>query len=162
MTQIDETWYVRPPGAKDRTSAGGVVVRRGEDGRVLVALAREKGLDSLVLPKGGVERGEALEEAARREIAEEAGFTDLTLLTDLGTRERLDYNKRRWITTHFFLFATGQSSGKPTDPEHEYESVWVPLDGDLSGLFWPEQRALLAEARETIIAHLTQYERSQP
>ena len=51
---IDESWYERPPGVPDRTSAGGVVARI-EDGQIYVALVGEVGLTDRVLPKGGVE-----------------------------------------------------------------------------------------------------------
>jgi 8-oxo-dGTP pyrophosphatase MutT (NUDIX family) len=148
---IDESWYVRPPeGVTDRTSAGGVVARRGDDGRVLVALSRLGGGGDCFLPKGGVEEGETLEQAARREIAEEVGITDLTLLAPLGSRSRLNWNRKRWITTHYFLFRTGQAEGRPTDDAHDYRLVWAPLD-DLPPIYWPEQRRLVEESRETIL-----------
>lgn len=147
---IEGSWYVRPAeGVTDRTSAGGVVVRRGRDGRVYVALSWIKGGDCF-LPKGGVEKGETVEQAARREIAEEAGITDLTLLTPLGTRSRLNWNRKRWITTHYFLFRTAQEEGRPTDPAHDYRLVWAPLD-DLPAIYWPEQHQLIEGAREAIL-----------
>jgi ADP-ribose pyrophosphatase YjhB (NUDIX family) len=149
---IDDSWYMRPSGTRDRTSAGGVVVRKDGSGRVLVALTGEPGFEGYVLPKGGVEQGEALLDAARREIAEEAGFTELTLLAEIGTRERLSYDRRRWITTHYFLFRTEQSDPQPTDPRHAYLVRWFDLDAPLPPMIWPEQRALLETERERIHA----------
>lgn len=143
---IDESWYVRPAsGVKDRTSAGGVVLRRDETGRVWFAVAREGSLR--ILPKGGVKRRESLLEGARREIQEEAGFTDLTLLASLGSRERLDYGRTRWITTHYFLFLTEETAPRPTDGRHAYVAEWFPLNGELPEMFWPEQAALLETER---------------
>ena len=81
---IDESWYTRPPGVSDRTSAGGVVARI-EDGQIYVALVGELGLTERVLPKGGVEPGESLEETARREIEEEAGLSSLELISKTGS-----------------------------------------------------------------------------
>jgi 8-oxo-dGTP pyrophosphatase MutT (NUDIX family) len=98
-----------------------VVRRLPQDGAVLVALSRLGAGGDCFLPKGGVEKGETLEQAARREIAEEAGLTDLTLLAPLGTRSRLNWNRKRWITTHYFLFCTDQEEGRPTDPRQEYQ-----------------------------------------
>jgi len=105
---IDESWYVRPEGIKDRISAGGIIARRDDSGQVFLALTRGEGAvgSAYILPKGGIDPGESVEEAARREIAEEAGFSRLTLLETLGTRERLSYDRRRWITTHYFVFET--------------------------------------------------------
>lgn len=145
---IDESWYARPDGTRDRTSAGGVVARR-EAGRLLIALVREAAYPDYVLPKGGVKKGEDREQAARREIAEEAGLTDLTLLGDLGTRTRLSFSRKRWITTHYFLFTTGQRDGTPTDRKRRYVTGWFPLD-NLPPFLWPEQKELIEKNRSRI------------
>ena len=63
MSFVDATWYQRPPNVPDRTSAGDVVARLADDGRVMVALTREPEWPQFILPKGGVEKGENLEEA---------------------------------------------------------------------------------------------------
>lgn len=146
--QIDETWYQRPDNPRERTSAGGVVARL-EDNQVVVALVREEAMPLYVLPKGGVEAGEALEETARREIAEEAGLTDLQLLMKLGARERYSYNKTHWLITHYFLFHTSQVSGVPTDTEHHYGVWWFSLDS-LPPMLWPEQKELLETHKSQI------------
>jgi len=146
---IDESWYIRPPGVSERTSAGGVVVR-AEGGRVFVALTRERDFSDYILPKGQVAEGETPEQAARREIEEEAGLTGLALLEELGVRERLNFRKRFWTRTCYFLFATDQLAGKPTDGHHEYVLEWFPID-ELPSLFWPEQRELIETNRDRII-----------
>ncbi len=151
---IDESWYKRPPGVSDRTSAGGIVARI-EDGRIYVALVGELGLTERVLPKGGVEPGESLEEAARREIEEEAGLSSLELIEELGVRERLSYDKVCWITTYYFLFVTEQVEGIPTDVEHHYELAWHPI-GALPAIFWPEQRELIETNRDEIVGLIKQ------
>src|SRR4028119_1880987 len=118
---INDSWYTRPKaGVRDRTSAGGVICRL-ENNEIFVALTTELGLRAFILPKGGVKKGETLEQAAAREIEEEAGITDLHLLASLGTRARLDFEKTKWITTHYFLYVTEQIRGVPTDPHHAYE-----------------------------------------
>ena len=156
---IDESWYKRPPGVSDRTSAGGIVARI-EDRQIYVALVGELGLTELglterVLPKGGVEPGESLEEAARREIEEEAGLSSLELIEELGTRERLSYDKVCWVTTYYFLFVTAQVEGIPTDIEHHYELAWHPIEA-LPAIFWPEQRELIETNRDKIVGLIKQ------
>jgi 8-oxo-dGTP pyrophosphatase MutT (NUDIX family) len=147
-TMIDETWYKRPPNVPEHVAAGGIVARVEKD-RVYIALAGERGLRQYVLPKGHVEDGESLEQAARREIEEEAGFSQLTLIAPLGVKERLDFSKRSWKRTHYFLFATEQVDGFPTDDKHHYQVKWFPLE-EVPDLFWPEQTQLIRENRRLI------------
>lgn len=150
MPEIDASWYVRPAGVRDHTSAGGVVVRV-EAGRVLVALARDEEAPTHVLPKGTLEAGESIEAAARREIEEEAGFTRLVKLADLGACERCTLGKDVWLTAHYFLYRTDEISPQPTDPAHPLPADWFPLES-LPPMFWPEQRALIEENRGRIRA----------
>jgi 8-oxo-dGTP pyrophosphatase MutT (NUDIX family) len=133
---IDSRWYQRPPGMRERIAAGGVVVRPTA-ARPLVALTRPRGVSDFLLPKGGVDKEEDLEQAARREIAEEAGIVRLKCLQSLGTRSRLSFNKSRWTTTHYFLFQTDQVGPGPTQGDR-YAPAWFPIDA-LPAMLWPEK-----------------------
>ena len=146
---IDDRWYVRPPGIPAHEAAGGIVVRL-EDAGVQVLLVREGAHSAFVLPKGHVEAGENLEEAARREIAEEAGVRDLKLLADLGVRERLDFERTSWKRTHYFLFLASFDTDRPAHSA----AAWFPLDAP-PAMFWPEQRVLLEQQRARIQTLLT-------
>ena len=153
---IDGSWYRRPEGFRERVAAGGVVARV-EDGKVLVALIGEGEWTSAVLPKGGVDEGEDLETAARREIEEEAGFTELHLLQKLGVGQRQNYEKEYWSVTHYFLFATTQIDVKPTDVQaHSHSPDWFDLD-NLPAMLWPEQRALLQTRRAAMVEAVSKY-----
>ena len=99
MSHIDASWYSRPADISERVASGGVVVRR-ENGRILVALTREMDMEEYVLPKGGVEPGESLPAAARREILEETGISDLTLIRKLEVVERLTFDRSVWSVIH--------------------------------------------------------------
>src|SRR5215212_8603322 len=110
---------------KHTKSAGGVVVNRR--GQVLVVSQHST---SWSLPKGRVEEGEDLLTAARREIYEEAGITQLELLKDLGsyTRYRLSAagseSRSELKTIHLFLFKTDEDELKPVDPGNP-QAIWV-------------------------------------
>ncbi len=145
---MDESWYNKPPGVKDSLTAGGVVVRV-EGGQVWVALVQEGEQMDYILPKGGLEPGEDLQSAARREIEEEAGLSSLELVASLGVQERLNYKRTAWKITHYFLFTTRQEEGHPTDTSHGYRCRWFPIDS-LPSMFWPEQKRLIEDNRQRI------------
>jgi ADP-ribose pyrophosphatase YjhB (NUDIX family) len=113
----------------ETTSAGGVVVnKRGE-----ILVVNQKGV-SWSLPKGHIESGEDALTAARREIAEESGISQLEYVKDLGNYSRYRISKdgrssdeTEIKTIHLFLFKTNQENLKPIDPENP-EALWVAKD----------------------------------
>ena len=147
----DDSYYIKPRRVQTRLGAGGVVARLEPDAdNPMIALIRNRPDQAYVLPKGGVDPGESLEDAARREIEEEAGFTRLYCLGELGAAERLNNKRTRWQTTHYFLFLTDQKSACPT--EHAgWEVTWFPI-GSLPEMYWREQKKLIEDNRQHIIA----------
>lgn len=109
-----------------RISAGGIVL--GDGGTI--ALVRNQASTLWFFPKGGVEDGETDEIAARREIEEEAGLTNLEHIADLGMYERPPIHKDgtykdEIMSIHMFLFAAPQ--GAIVTPSMEIvEARWVP------------------------------------
>lgn len=64
--------------------AGGIVL--GDHGTIALVMSRASG--TWLFPKGRIEVGETDEEAARREVTEETGITELEYIDDLGTLNR--------------------------------------------------------------------------
>lgn len=161
VIRIDESWYARPSHVdRERVSAGGVVVRL-DRGNLLVLLVREiesggRMLDGYVLPKGGVQDGESLEEGAMREVEEETGIRELTLLGKLAMNEHLDALREVWAYNHYFLFLTQQKSGTILDDKHHFDPGWFPIESP-PPMCWPDERRLLEERRtecyDLVIAH---------
>ena len=149
MATASDDYYVKPAKIKSRTGAGGVIARRDPaTGQVLIALIRSPGDSSFVLPKGGVDDGETIEQAARREIEEEAGFTKLKNLGELGVAQRLNGRRTAWQTTHYLLFTTDQTTATPTD-HRDWEVAWFGLD-KLPRMYWREQKQLIEDNRRKI------------
>lgn len=142
--KIDNSWYIKPTGKNfpHKINGGGVVVRKSGS-EILIALIRDRNFNDYNLPKGGVEKGEDVAKAAAREVSEEAGLNNLIFICELGTEERLTFEKDKWATTHYFLFTTNQVKGEQNLQEDEdFEVGWFNIN-NLPNLFWPEQKKLI-------------------
>lgn len=95
----------------------------------LVLLVNQRGT-SWSFPKGHIDKGEDPLTAARREIHEESGVTDLKLIKDLGSYERYKSgleggdDTSEFKTIHLFLFSTDHEKLQPLDPCNP-EARWV-------------------------------------
>ncbi len=106
-------------------SAGGIVLNK----KGLVLIVNQNG-DSWSLPKGHIDKGESPIQAARREIYEESGISDIKLLKKLGAYKRYKIGKNgkedqsELKKIHMFLFTTTEEKLKPIDPLNP-EARWV-------------------------------------
>lgn len=105
-------------------SAGGVVFRRGEQGVEVVLCGRaHEGL--WALPKGTPERGESVEQTARREVSEETGL-GVEIVGVLGTIAyefaRPAQGVRFEKTVHHFLMRPNGTGGVDQH-DREYDRV---------------------------------------
>jgi 8-oxo-dGTP pyrophosphatase MutT (NUDIX family) len=128
------------------TSAGGLVVDTETGRAAVIGRLDRRGRLLWSLPKGHVEQGETVEQAAVREVAEETGI-DSTVVAALGN---IDY----WFVTedrrvhktvhHFLLRAVG---GELSDADVEVTEVaWVPLADLPARLAYADERRLVQRA----------------
>jgi 8-oxo-dGTP pyrophosphatase MutT (NUDIX family) len=128
------------------TSAGGLVVDTETGQAAVIGRLDRRGRLLWSLPKGHVEDGETMEQAAIREVAEETGI-DSAVVAALGS---IDYwfvaeDRRVHKTVHHFLLrAVG---GELSDADVEVTEVaWVPLADLPARLAYADERRLVQRA----------------
>ena len=131
------------------TSAGAIILR--DIGGVLkIALAQHRrSTKTWALPKGHVEPGESLEQAALREIHEDAGLTNIQLIKYLGSFPRRSVKSNGDTvekTVHFYL-AYALDTDAPEQPlEEGFTDVgWFSPEEALERLPIETDRAFLKE-----------------
>ncbi len=94
--------------AKREFSSGGIVIRR--DGDLFSVLLIKDSYGHWTWPKGHIEKGESAKDAAIREIEEETGIDDATILSKIGNTNY--YYKRDdlliYKTVHLYLCETNK------------------------------------------------------
>lgn len=135
---------------KTTESAGGVVLN--VEGKVLVV--NQHG-SSWSLPKGHLDPGEDALTAARREIYEESGISEVVLIRELGWYERFRIgqnggeDRSEFKKIYMFLFKTSQDKLAPVDP-HNPQAVWVDRAKVAGLLTHPKDRAFFESVVENI------------
>jgi 8-oxo-dGTP pyrophosphatase MutT (NUDIX family) len=129
---------------KRERSAGGVVLRPGAAGEEIVVVTPRAGV--LALPKGHPEPGETLEQAALREVREEAGIVAEAIeqLGEVGYWYTLAGERVRKAVTFFLC---GYRSGSVADHDDEVlEAAWIPLAEASDRLSYRGEREMAAKA----------------
>jgi 8-oxo-dGTP pyrophosphatase MutT (NUDIX family) len=136
--------------ARQEVSAGGVVYRV-DDGRPLFLLIRDS-YDNWGFPKGHLERDEAPETAALREVREETGLEDVE---SRGTIESIDWYFRfrgRLIhkICHFYLMETASDTTSPQQAEGITACQWVTYEDASRMISYANARQVLKRAHEMV------------
>jgi 8-oxo-dGTP pyrophosphatase MutT (NUDIX family) len=100
----------------------------------------------LGLPKGHPEKGESAEQAALREVREEAGVWG-EIVDTLGEVEYLYERRGRSITKRVRFFLIEYQGGDPADHDHEIEEArWMPISEAAQALTFGGEREMVARA----------------
>jgi 8-oxo-dGTP pyrophosphatase MutT (NUDIX family) len=135
----------------DETSAGGLVVNTETRLAAVIGRLDRRGRLLWSLPKGHIENGETVEQAAVREVAEETGI-DSAVMAALGS---IDYwfvaeGRRVHKTVHHFLLRA--LGGELSDADVEVTEVaWVPLADLPERLAYADERRLVRRAAEMLV-----------
>jgi 8-oxo-dGTP pyrophosphatase MutT (NUDIX family) len=148
---------------KRAVSAGGLVVQDRADGRWVLLIARRSatGLLQWTLPKGGLEEGESLQEAAVREVREETGI-HARITGELGV---IDY----WFVwrpdavryhkyVHYYVMDPLAGHLHERDDEAEHVS-WLPIGHALDRMSHPNERELVAGLRRGSLSEVSRARR---
>ena len=129
------------------------MLRQGPQGpEAIVATQRDRlsGASTLRLPKGRVEPGERLDEAARREVREEVGVEARVLRPLLELHyEYVDAPRGARVEkiVHFFLMEHVGGDPHPADDEMR-EVSWCALDEAATRLSFETERGVVRRALE--------------
>jgi mutator protein MutT len=138
------------PRAQLEVSAGGVVVRAGETIVIVPTRRDANGNRVLALPKGHVDPGETPEQAAARELREEAGV-DGELVEKLGDVRYYYQRSGRRIHKQVTFFLFRYSGGDPADHDDEVEEArWLELSEASTALTYPGEREMVERAMSAI------------
>ena len=121
------------------THAGGVVVRgKGADFRVLLVTAKRQP-NQWVFPKGHIEIGETPEQAAVREVVEEAGVQAIVVAPIGATEFR---SARGPVRAQFYLM----DFVSETAPGEDRRLAWMTADEARRALIYEDARLLITRA----------------
>jgi 8-oxo-dGTP pyrophosphatase MutT (NUDIX family) len=119
------------------------------DGQVAVIVPVKRAADGtrvLGLPKGHPDGDETPEQAAIREVGEEAGVEG-ELIEKLGEVEYLYERKGRKISKRVAFFLFEYRSGDVADHDHEIEEAsWMPLEQAARSLTYEGEQEMVRRA----------------
>ncbi|MGE5620880.1 MAG: NUDIX hydrolase [Sphingomonadaceae bacterium] len=125
-------------------SAGGVVARK-VDGRIQVALVGDSQRGAWYLPKGGLDKGETIEQAALREVTEETGLK-VKIVRPIRAIEYWFFVRggRVHKKVHYFLMEPTGGDFSLRDEEND-RAGWFDLDEALAIMSYANEAEVVRE-----------------
>lgn len=139
---------------RKQVSAGGAAFRE-IDGKIEVALVLMIPEMRWQLPKGIIDPGETPEQAALREVREEAGI-ECELVEPIETIEYwfVDSRSGTQVRIHKFVhfYLMRYVSGDVADHDHEVaEARWFPVDEAISTLAFDSEKSVVILGRDALL-----------
>ena len=139
---------------KLQISAGGVAFRK-RSGKIDVALISVGSGNRWQLPKGLVDKGESSEDAALREVREEAGI-DATMI---GRIDKVEYwyfskeegNPVRYHKFVYFYLLRYESGDVRNHDDEVNDARWVDIDDAIKMLAFESEKKIMVKAKDLIL-----------
>ncbi len=133
--------------SREEFSAGGVVYKK-KNNEVKWLVCKHSGYHKWGMPKGLIEEGESLEEAAVREVEEESGVK-VKIIDKVGDPEKYEYimNGAK-VSKQVDYFLMEYMSGDISDHDWEMEEVeWLSYDQAYQRLAFEGAKKVLERAK---------------
>ena len=131
------------------TSAGGIFVKKDKD-KIYLLLLKYTYIRGLGFLKGHIEKDETTEQAAIREIKEEAGLEDVKIVKKIGkvVRNTVEKNGEEVTKTiHLFLMSTSEFNHQQSEEEYD----WFEYELAISRMAYKEDAEFLRKIRKNIL-----------
>ncbi|MBR3172799.1 NUDIX domain-containing protein [Candidatus Saccharibacteria bacterium] len=135
-------------------TSGGIVFRFTKDKKDIEILLIQDSKERWTIPKGHIEPGETAKMTARREIEEETGLKNVSVLTWLG---KIHFKYRRMdklvlMTTQIYLVQALDSRERPTGEKWMKGIKWFPFAEALNLIEYDDIEKLMLIAKKKIRA----------
>lgn len=133
-------------------TSGGIVFRFTKDKKDIEILLIQDSKERWTIPKGHIEPGETAKMTARREIEEETGLQNLSIITWLG---KIHFKYRRLdklvlMTTQVYLVQAMDSHEKPIPEKWMKGIAWFPFTKALNAIEYEDIEKLMLIAKRKI------------
>lgn len=138
---------------KNEKSAGAIIFRK-KDGKIeyLVLMRNPKYWD---LPKGNIEAGEDEEAAAKREVYEETGLSEIKVLSGFKEKEHYFYRMNNELISKDVVFFLAEIKGEKIKISKEHEGfAWLTIEEAVKKV---KSKETLKKADDFLKNHLTRF-----
>lgn len=125
---------------------GGIIFRRNDGQLEYLFVTSKSNQDKWIFPAGHVEEGETLEEAARREVLEEAGV-EADTISPLGNFQFFWYRENKKVLIDTCLFLMKYTRTVTINPE-ERQVRFFNYHQAITLNLWDETRTFLKKVNE--------------